>query len=399
MPLHYSPVYFLHYLFKRKATQFFTSIAIRYLAMGMVLIFEPVYIFIYFRRSLPLTLLFFAIIYGVYGLIVVYGGKLMAKIGLRQCMLLSHFFFFGYYLSLFFLYRSFWLVFLSITLRIAGMAFFWPPFHTDFVRFSEKDHQGTEVGKLNIVQIIPAIVSPVIGGIILNSFGYQVLFVTVLCVLLASAIPLFLSQEVHEIYSDSYEKAWQRIFKKENRGISLSFVAGGLEMGINIYLWPIFMFVLAINYNEMGGVTSLALAVSALFALYMGKLSDKLNKLKLLNIGSILTSISWIIKYFVNSVFSAFLAQSIYRICRTTAGIPFQTLLYGKAALKGEEADEFIIYREIVWNLSRAFLFMFLAGIFFVIPKVNISFIIAAVVSLGFTFFGKAPNLKLEPKK
>ena len=93
MAIHYSPIYFLHYFLKREATQFFTGIAIRSLALGMILIFEPFYLFLYFGKSLSLTLLFFGAIYGLYGLIVVYGGKIMAKIGLSRVMLISHFFF------------------------------------------------------------------------------------------------------------------------------------------------------------------------------------------------------------------------------------------------------------------------------------------------------------------
>jgi len=396
MPSHYSPIYFFHYLLKREATQFFTSIAIRSLALGMILIFEPIYLYFYLEKSLSSTLLFFGIIHGLYGLIVVYGGKLMTKIGLKHCMLFSHFFFFGYYLSLFFLYQSFWLLPLAIILRSFGMMLFWPAFHTDFTRFSEKDHRGMEVGRMNIAMWAPAIISPLIGGWILTVFDYPVLFISVLLVLLASAIPLFLSKEIHEIYTDSYEKAWRRIFRKENWRISLAFAANGLEVSINSYLWPLFMTILAIQYSVMGGITSFALGLSALFTLYMGKITDRINKSKLLNIGSFLTAASWVIKYFVATSFAAFLAHALYGVLRTTAGIPFQTILYERAALKGTEADEFIIYREIVLNISRCFLFILLAGLFLIVPKVNLAFILAAIFSLGFMFLGKLPEFKFK---
>jgi predicted MFS family arabinose efflux permease len=380
---------------RREATQFFTSIAIRSLALGMILIFEPIYLYSYFGKSLSLTLLFFGVIHGLYGLLVVYGGKLMDKFGLRHCMLFSHFFLFGYYLSLFFLYQSYLLVFGAIILKVIGMILFWPAFHTDFVRFSEKDYQGRQVGKMNIAWSAPTILSPVIGGGILNFAGYPALFITVLVVLLASSIPMFLSKETHIVYSDSYQKAWRRILKRENRKTSLAFIADSLEGGINYYLWPIFLFVLAIGYATMGGITTLALGVGALFTLYMGRISDKIiNRIEFLNIGSFLTSMAWIIKYFVKTPFDAFLAQTLYRICRTSASIPFQTFFYDKISLKGKEADEFIIYREILTNISRLFFFIILAGIFLIIPQVNIAFIIAAVISLGFMLLGIPPKIK-----
>lgn len=394
MPFHFSPTYFLHYVLKRQATQFFASIAIRYLALGMVLIFEPIYLYLYFDKSLSLTMLFFAAMYGMFGLLVVFGGKIMSRIGPKHSMLFSHFFFFGYYLALFFLYYSFWLVPLIILLRAIGMTLFWPAFNTDFCRFLEKKHHGREIGKLNVVCMVPVIISPIIGGWILATFNYQVLFTIVLVVLFASTIPLFLSREVHIVYTDSYRTAWGRILKKSNKRINLAMAANGVEGTISMHCWPIFMAVLAIGYETMGELTTFALAMGALFTLYMGRLSDRLiNRVRFLNIGSALTSISWIIKFFVTTPFTAFLAHTIYRISRTTASIPYQALIFGKAFLKGPEVDEFMIYREIVLNMARTFFFIMLAILFFFIPQINLAFIVAAIVSLGFMFLGVPPRI------
>ena len=249
MPFHFSPIHFLHYFLKREATQFFNSIAIRSLALGIILIFEPIYFYLYFGKSLSLTLLFFGATYGLFGVLAVYGGQLMTRFGLKHVMLFSHFFFWGYYLCLFFISQSFLLVPLAIILRAIGMTLFWPAFNTDFVRFSEKEPRGQAVGKMNIAWAAPTIISPVIGGMILAAFSWPVLFIIILIVLFASAIPLFLSKEVHEIYTDSYQKAWSRIFKKENQRNSLAFAASEVEAGIDGYLWPLFMFILAIGYS------------------------------------------------------------------------------------------------------------------------------------------------------
>ena len=98
------------------------------------------------------------------------------------------------------------------------MIFFWPAFHTDFARFSENGFQGRAVGKINVIYSVPTIISPVVGGIILSMGGYPALFIAVLVILLSSSIPMFFSKEPHIIYSDSFVKAWRRIFEKEKRG-------------------------------------------------------------------------------------------------------------------------------------------------------------------------------------
>ena len=252
------------------------------------------------------------------------------------------------------------------------------------------------MGKLNFVSAVPGILAPTLGGIIIYFFGYPVLFVVVLCVLFSSIIPLFLSSDIYQVYTDSYIKAYQRIFKKENRYHNLAFAVNGMEGVINAYFWPLFLTILGIGYIAIGSIATVALVVSLLFTLYIGRITDRINRTKLLTIGSILTAGAWLGKFFVCSPVSAFLAQSFYRFARTSAGVPFQTILYRKAEEKGAEIDEFIIYRDIVVGLSRCFLFLLLAGIFFVVPAININFafILAALFSLGFIFLGKMPELK-----
>lgn len=151
------------------------------------------------------------------------------------------------------------------------MTLFWPAFHIDFARFSEKGYQGKEVGKMNIAWSIPTVISPILGGVILSTAGYPALFIAVLMVFLASSIPMFFSKEIHIIYSDSYHKAWKRIFKKENYKISLAFIADQVETGINYYLWPLFMFILTISYNVMGGITTFALGTNCFIYFIYGE--------------------------------------------------------------------------------------------------------------------------------
>ena len=147
----------------------------------------------------------------------------------------------------------------------------------------------------------------------------------------------------------------------------------------------------------MGAIASFSLVISSLFMLYIGKVSDTTERPWLLNVGALWTSISWIIKYFIATTFDAFLAHTLYRLSRSAAAVPFQTFFYEKAAEKGAEADEFIVNREIIINVTR-FIFLGLAAlVFWVFPLLPINgiFFGAAVLSLGFMFAGKIPKFSL----
>lgn len=397
MILSLNPQYYFEYLLKRDVSKFYIAMSIRNLALGMVVLFEPIYLYLYFDKSLPLTLVFFAIIYGAYGVLAPFGGRIMAKIGPTKSILVSLFFYFGYFLSLVLFPVSFWFVPLSILFIIFGLLLFWPAFHTDFARFSSKESRGRDVGKLNVMRLLPMIVSPILGGWILVLFGYPVLFAMVLVVLLASIIPLLYAKETHEVYTDSYKGAWARAWKKQNIKTSIAFISNGLEVIIVSIFWPLFLFSLAITFESMGAIASFSLIISSLFMLYIGKVSDTAERPWLLNIGALWTGISWVIKYFIATTFDAFLAHTLYRLSKSAAAVPFQTFFYEKAAEKGAEADEFIVNREIIINVTR-FIFLGLAAVvFWVFPLLPINgiFFGAAVLSLGFMFAGKIPKFSL----
>ena len=397
MILSLNPHHYFDYLLKRDVSKFYIAMSIRNLALGMVVLFEPIYLYLYFDKSLPLTLVFFAIIYGAYGVLAPFGGRIMARIGPTKSILVSLFFYFGYFLSLFLFPVSFWFVPLSVLFIIFGLLLFWPAFHTDFARFSSKESRGKDVGKLNVMRLLPMIVSPILGGWILVLFGYPVLFAVVLVVLLTSIIPLLYAKETHEVYIDSYKGAWKRAWKKENIKTSIAFISNGLEVIIVSIFWPLFLFSLAVTFESMGAIASFSLVISSLFMLYIGRVSDTTERPWLLNVGALWTSISWIIKYFIATTFDAFLAHTLYRLSRSAAAVPFQTFFYEKAAEKGEEADEFIVNREIIINVTR-FIFLGLAAlVFWVFPLLPINgiFFGAAVLSLGFMFAGKIPKFSL----
>ena len=381
--------YYSQYFLKRKINYFFLTVSLRSLALGIVLIFEPIYIYLFFGKSLWLTLIYFGAIYGIYSLLAVFSGRAIEKFGTKKLILISHFLFLAYYICLYLLYQYPYLAALAIILKGLGISAFWPAFHVDFVRFSRQDHLGRNVGWLNVMLLIPAVIGPLIGGAILNSFNYAVLFAVCLVILLISFVPLSFAKESREVYVDSYHNAFKRIFDKENLRLDLAFASNGMELAINSYLWPLFLIILSIKYLDIGGIASISLAIGVIFSLYLGKISDSKRKVKTLNWGAFLTSTAWIFKFFVRTPLNALLAQSYYRLSRTAAAIPFKTIFYQEAAKRKTEADEFIIYREIIMNMSKFFLLMFLAILFFVFPQVNIGFLLASLISLGLILLGK----------
>lgn len=378
-------VYYFEYFVKRDVDKFFIAIAIRNLAVGMVLIFEPIYLYLYFNRDLSSTLFYHAALFGLYGLFSVLGAKLLQRFGPNRVILASYFFFIAYYIALLLFPQSFLFVPLAVFVGSIAMALFWLAFHVDFVRFSSAKNRGKEVSKAGVATLFPMVAAPFIGGWILASFGYPMLFVAVLVVLLASAIPLAYTTETHEVYTDSYGKVLRKIFSRERWRTTLAFVSFGTEISIVAFIWPLFMFIAAIGFTAIGGITSVALLASGVFILYIGKLSDTAERPWLLNVGAIWSSLAWIIKSFVNTPFDALLSHLIYKVARGAAAIPFQTFFYEKAAASPQMADEFIVYRTVIIALTRFLFFSVLAIIFWFFPDIPLRYVffIGALSALG----------------
>jgi MFS family permease len=398
--LRLNPISYFLFFLKKESDRFFISIAIRGFAFGMVTIFTPIYIYQHFN-SLPCIFLFFAVAYGLYAVLVPFGGQIMMKIGIKKAILISHIFFWGFYICLLLLDISWIFILLSIILLAIGKIFFWPAYHVNFARVTETKKLGKEISKINFITALPGVLAPAIGGAIIYFLGYPALFTTVLCILFCSTIPLFLSPEIHQTYSDSFLTSYKRIFKKRNRYNNLGFAFSAIESTINVYVWPLFLAISLVGYLSIGSIATVSLIVSLLFILYMGRITDKANKTKLLLIGSILTAGAWIGKFFVISPISAFVAQGFYKLSRTAVGVPFQAIMYKRAEDKGEEIDEFIIYRDIVIAVSRCATFLILAGCTFFISGINLNvfFVLAAIFSFGFIFLGKISEIKSWFKK
>ena len=391
---------FTFHRFDKEIVELFSAHTIRRFALALIVIFEPIYLFIYFGNSLSKALLFYGAISLLYGLFVPFGAKIMAKIGLKKAMLWSVPFIFFYYLVLWQINLFFLFLFLAIILRFFSALFYWPAYHIDVARFSKRRIRGEQISVSMVVYNLASVAGPFLGGLIIFKFGFPILFIIVLILLLVSAVPLFFSKEIHEIYPDSYEKAFKQILSKRARRDSIAFAAFGFDQGVNMFIWPIFLFVLVINYEAMGLITSGALFLSLLFALYIGEVAD-VNRRKLLRIGSILTAIAWLFKTFVRTPFNAFLAHTAYHFAFTSSSIPFRTIMYDKASEDKRKLDQYIVFREMAHNLGRAFMFIILAIVFFFIPvtKIYLIFPLAAVFALLFMLLAKKqPEYEYEKK-
>jgi len=128
--------------------------------------------------------------------------------------------------------------------------------------------------------------------------------------------------------------------------------------------------------------------LSLLVFYFIGKLTDKVNKVRLLKIGTFLYFFAWVGRIFANSAYKVLLIDSYKNLSEKILHLPWSAHSYDLA--KRSNYFEFIVSREITFNFIRILIFPILIFIFWMdfYPFI-ISFSIAGFSSLGYIFINK----------
>jgi MFS family permease len=162
--------------------------------LALIFIFEPIYLF-NLGYSLQQIMLFWVIIYFLYVLVLPLGGKISEKFGYEHTIFLGTAFWILLYLSMYLIEQHRFLFYHAFDLCFAKFTY-WPAYHANFAKYSNDAERGREVGGLTILTSLTYVIGPAIGGLILQQWGFHILFIVVAAVLLLSNIPMLLTKEV-----------------------------------------------------------------------------------------------------------------------------------------------------------------------------------------------------------
>lgn len=366
-------------------TALYSNRILQQVASGLVGVFFPILLYTQFNLSLLQTLFYYICSYTITLLIFPLGAMAMSRVGLKNSMIIATVGGFGWYFFVRYFEMSGEILFLGLAIIAINFNrfFYWVPFHTDFAKFTDRRTRGKQLSMLLAVASIISIFIPFVSGSIITQYGYDVLFLVAMIIFALSVFPLFLTPNVEEKFSFGYFQTYRELFKKKNRRMFLSYAADGMQNMVGIVVWPIFIWLLLDkNYQAVGIVSSLIIFASLLLQLLMGNLSDKFSKRKVLKWGSILNSLGWVSKMFVDTGFQIFVASTYHNFANIVMRTPFDALMYEKAADSGHYIDEYTVLRELSLGLGRVFMICIIALIFIFTGSLIGAFFAAAIASL-----------------
>lgn len=380
----------------KKLETFYWSMFIMTFGISLINVFIPIYLF---NAGFHIhQILFFYFLVSLYFVLLAYpGAKITAKIGAKYSILISTLFLILHYIGLIFIDSYNFLFILLPLLFSLRMVFFNYGYHLHFIKCSSTINRGQEIATAGIITSLAIISAPYIGSL-LATIHFSILFLISSVLIFLGSLPLFFSKNIKIDIYFSRRSIFRRMYAKEFRGNCISFSGYAIESFIGRVIWPIFLIILIGTLDKTGFIISISTLVSLLAFHLIGKLTDTFNKIKLLKIGTFLYVLAWIARIFADTAGKVFYIDSYKNLSEKILHLPWSAHSYDLA--ERGNYFEFIVSREIIYNLSRVLFLPILILLFWIdFFPFTISFIIASVSSLGYIFINseeKKPIFKRE---
>tara|TARA_Y100000310_G_scaffold321543_1_gene379297 strand:+ start:250 stop:1356 length:1107 start_codon:yes stop_codon:yes gene_type:complete len=366
-----------HFIYKKELNELYISTGIRAFALALVGIFIPIYL-INIGYTIPNVLFFFALISLIIVMVMPLVSKFVSYVGIKHSMLYSIPLMIIGYLLLYTLEQYAWPLWLLAIFFGVSNAIYWFAYHLDFSKFSDFKKRGSEVGRARIVTSVFLILGPAVGGFLLTFVGFKAVFIISAIILALSTLPLFASKDVHEPVNFSLKG----LFKGQSFKDFLAFFGLGVESGIGLIIWPIFIFFTIMNsFHSMGLVFTLSLFFSTILIFVVGRLAD-MHRIIMLRVGAVLNSLVWLIKLLVKTPLQVFVADSFYGASKTVALVPYEAVSYDKAN-KSKDLVKYTLFRESSIHFGRIVVLLVMMPI----ADLTVGFWIGAGASLLYFFF------------
>lgn len=313
---------------RKEVEHLYASTAIGNLAQALISLFEPIFLYAVLGLSVTEVLLFAAVVYGLYIVFIPLGAKIASRFGYAHAILFSIPFQILLWLSLIGSQYVRELLYLAPVLFAIQKTLFWPAWHSTLARFANGKQVAREFSMMYAIMNLMQIMGPMIGGFLSLFLGINSIFVLGSIVYACSAVPLFWSKEIFTPKPYLYSDTWKLIKQYPAKFIGYF---GFAEELLVLTIWPIFIFIIVKNYQDLGTLVTIASLVATGLALLIGVYTDKHGKRRVLLIGGFFYILSWLARVPVISAFGAFITDALSRTAKSLVFIPLVAMSYERA--------------------------------------------------------------------
>ncbi len=373
--------------FKNKEMNYI-YIAIFIISFGesLISVFIPIY-FMQIGLQIYEVFLYYFLVSLYFVIFAYFGAKLTSKIGDKHSIIISTVCLLFYNLGLIFVEKYMFLILLLPILLAFKMMLFNYGYHLNFLNHSDKKHVGKELAFIGVIVLIAVTFAPYIGSI-LADFNFILLFSVSSIFIFIGIIPLFLSKDKFEDLTFSFHSLFSNITSKKNIKNLISFSGYAIDSTIGSVVWPIFIIMIIGTIKKTGLLITVSMLISLFVFAILGKLIDNTSKIKILKLGTFLYFFAWIARIFANSASKILFVDSYKNVSEKILHLSWGAHSYDLA--QRTKYFEFIVGREIAFNIARVIIYPILMLIFWVnFHPFTLTFILASIASIGYAFIEK----------
>lgn len=333
-----------------------------------------------YQQSLAFTSFSFALIFLISAISVGPGVWLMSKMGIRFAVLwgsIALIFFYG--LLALSKYDPILLILASICGGIQ-VALYWTAYHIYFAELTDDKKQGEEISINTVIAAIASVGSPAFGGLIINYFGYQMVFIIISILMMVAIFPLKYLPKTKDTISIDIIKTIMALSPRKELKSYLALAGDGITVVTSQIFWPIYVLTILSGVVEVGLMGSLIALAAAVTTITIGLLTDKFGPKKILNITSSFDALTGVLRVFVMTPIQVLLSSIASAVTSESTYLTVDSMVYQRGRHKDIVA--FVIQREIGLSIGRI-IFLTVIGtlLWFGLPIV-VTFIITALLSL-----------------
>lgn len=284
--------------------------------------------------------------------------KTTAKVGYRWMMTLGLFFVFMR-LLMFSLASPATKWPLVVALIFGGVALpsYYLSFHALFLDDNDDEKVGEQIGTLTMLSRIATVFSPLLGGLLIDTYGFSTMFIIAMIILTFSVIPLFLMPpHRHKVKIRILPEIFKTI--KDNGNHSTSIIFWHIQDAIQAVYWPIFMILILGSYSLYGSIASGVMVVSGIAIYVSGKLYDRKQHKRLFISSSYGVGVTWIMRFLSKNSLSIVFSDSLNRLAS-----PFWWMkIRRQSLLIGEKIDNLVFGASWEYLVTIGYLVGFLSG-------------------------------------
>ena len=254
---------------------------------------------------------------------------------------------------------------------LAGLkvTLYWIPYHVYFVKKFKGNSYGQRTSVRFVLEKLTSGITPFLGGLVISLFGFDVLFVFSIVLILAAGLPILLAVHEWKHRDHNLVDVYNNFIKnKKYRLMNIAYLAEGSEVTVYFIVWPILMFLGLTSFVKIGSVISIATVISVFTAIIAGRSMDKFGSKKIHAIGVFFNTLLYIPRVFIVKPIWLYVIDIADRINSPLYSLPNMALAYEKAK-RSVSSSDYIIYREIMIHTG----IVLTAGVLiFVLMQINV---------------------------